>query len=142
MPEINYTVVIQVVNFLLLLFLLNVIVYKPVRNLLSKRREEMDTTALLTEEWKRKIENSSIAIEERIAAAKKEGVKERLSIRDSGLSHEKELVQDAFIKVEKEIESAMDEIRDKIGRARISLYDEIESLSLELAEKILGRPVG
>lgn len=139
MPEINYTVIIQIVNFILLLFLLNVIVYRPIKGVLSKRQEEIDSAAILTEEWTKKIESYSLEIEKKIGNAKKQGAKERLSIRDSGISHEKELFQDASLQVEREIDSARNEIREKIERARASLQGEIESFSKELAEKILGR---
>ncbi|MBN1907032.1 MAG: ATP synthase F0 subunit B [Deltaproteobacteria bacterium] len=139
MPEINYTVIIQIVNFILLLFLLNVIVYRPIKGVLSNRQEEIDSAAILTEEWTKKIESYSLEIEEKIGNAKKQGAKERLSIRNSGISHEKELFQDASLQVEREIDSARNEIREKIERARASLQGEIESFSKELAEKILGR---
>ncbi|NLD36158.1 MAG: ATP synthase F0 subunit B [Desulfatiglans sp.] len=139
MPEINYTVIIQIVNFILLLVLLNIIVYRPVRGLLIKRKQEEDSSILMTEEWKRKIENYSAEIEEKIDFARKQGIKERISIRDSGLSHEKELVQDASSQVEREIQSARNEIREKIERASASLQGEIDSFSIELAEKLLGR---
>jgi F-type H+-transporting ATPase subunit b len=142
MPEINYTVIIQVINFILLLFLLNIIFYRPIRGVLSKRQEEIDSTKMLTEERTKKIEKYTSEIEEKISLARKQGVKERMSIRDSGLSHEKDLIQDASLQVEREIDTARNEIREKIVRARSYLQGEIESLSKELAEKILGRTLG
>jgi F-type H+-transporting ATPase subunit b len=142
MPEINYTVIIQIVNFILLLFLLNIIVYRPIKWQLNKRQEEIDSDSLLTDEWKKKIESYSLEIEEKISLARKEGLKERMNIRDSGISYEKELVQDAGSQVEKEIEMARKEIREKIDQARASLQGELDSLSKELAEKILGRSIG
>ncbi|GEM_PF-1431537 len=142
MPEINYTVIIQVINFILLLLLLNIIFYRPVRGALSQRQKEIDSAAMLTEEWTKKIEKYSSEIEEKIGLARKQGIKERMGIRDSGLSHEKELVQEASLQVERELETARDDIREKIERARSYLHGEIDSISRELAEKILGRSLG
>lgn len=139
MPEINYTVLIQIVNFILLLFLLNIIIYRPVRGILNKRNEEMDSSLSLTNEWKRKIDNYSIELEERLDLARKHGIRERLEMRDSGLSHEKELFLSASSQIQRDINEAKNEIRDKIEKARTSLLGEIEGFSKELAEKILGR---
>ncbi len=140
MPEIiPFSILIQIVNFLLLLFLLNIIVYRPVRRILAKRKEEMDSSSDFTDERKRKIEKYSAEIEENIAATRKEGLKERLSIRDKGLAAEKELLHDAYSQVEESLERAKNEINQKIDSARVSLQNEMESFSRELAEKLLGR---
>jgi F-type H+-transporting ATPase subunit b len=40
MPD--YTLFIQIANFLLLLVLLNAILYRPIRRILKNRREELD----------------------------------------------------------------------------------------------------
>jgi F-type H+-transporting ATPase subunit b len=139
MPELNYTVFIQIVNFLLFIFLLNIIVYRPIKGILNKRKEGMDSSLSLIDEWKRKIEKYFIEIQEQTEIARKQGMKERISLRDSGLSSEKELLQGAYSQVDKEIEKAKKEIKGQIDKARIYLQGEIENYSREMAEKIIGR---
>lgn len=140
MPEfIPSSILIQIVNFLVLLFLLNIIVYKPIRGILNKRREEMESSSGMTDQWKRKIERYSDEIEENIDTTRKEGLKERVSLRNSGLAAEKELLQNAYSQVEEALENAKNEIKEKVNSARLSLQDEMEVFSHELAEKILGR---
>ena len=140
MPEIIFdSIIIQILNFLILLFLLNLIVYRPVRGILNKRKEEMDSSSNATDEWKRKIEKYSTDLEENIDSTRMEGLRERVGLRDKGLSTEKELLQDAYSQVEEALGKAKNEIKEKINNARISLQDEIESFSRELAEKLLGR---
>jgi F-type H+-transporting ATPase subunit b len=138
MPEINYTVIIQIINFLLLIFLLNIIVYRPIRGILNKRKTEMDSSSLLTDEWKRKIEKFAIEIDEKIDLARKQGMKELTHLRDSGLAHEKELVQDASSQVEKEVHKAKNEIKEKIDKARVTLQGEIDIYAREMVKKIMG----
>ena len=140
MPEFNsYSIVIQIINFLVLLFLLNIIVYKPIRGMLNKRREEMDSSLNMTDELKRKIEKYSTEVEENIDSTRKQGLKERVSLRNNGLASEKELLQNAYSQVEEALGKAKNEIKEKINSARVSLQQEMESFSRELAEKILGR---
>lgn len=140
MPEfIPSSILIQIINFLVLLFLLNIIVYKPIRGILNKRREEMDSSLNMTDEWKRKTEKYFNEIEENIDSTRKLGLKERINLRNNGLATEKELLEDAHSQVEKALEKAKNDIKEKINSARASLQDEMESFSHELAEKILGR---
>jgi F-type H+-transporting ATPase subunit b len=139
MPELNYTVFIQIVNFLLFIFLLNIIVYRPIKGILNKRKEGIDSSLSSIDEWKRKIEKYFIEIEEQTELARKQGLKERIILRDSGLSGEKELLQGAYSQVDREIEKAKNEIMVQIDKARVSLQEEIESYSIEMAEKIIGR---
>lgn len=140
MPDINhYLILIQIVNFLILLFLLNIIVYRPIRGILNRRKEDMDSTSNITDEWKMKIEKYSAEIEDNIYSTTKEGLKERSDLRNKGLSAEKELLQDAYSQVEEALVKAKNEITEKIKNARVSLQDEMDSFSRELAEKILGR---
>ena len=140
MPEfIPLSILIQIVNFLILLFFLNIIVYKPIRGMLNKRREEMDSSSNMTDDWKRKTEKYSTEIEINIESTRKQGLNERVSLRDNGLATEKELLQNAHSQVEEALGKAKNEITEKINSARVSLQDEMESFSHELAEKILGR---
>ena len=133
------SIIIQILNFLILLFLLNLIVYRPIRGILGKRKEEMDSSSNVTDEWMRKIEKYSTEIEENIDSTRREGLKERTNLRDKGLSTEKELLQGAYSQVEEALGKAKKEIKQKINNARDSLQDEIDSFSRELAEKLLGR---
>ena len=140
MPEANiFAVLFQIVNFLVLIFFLNIIVYKPIRGILNRRREEMESSSSMTDEWKRKIEKCSAEVEENIDSTRKQGLKERLGLRNNGLDAERELLQSAYSQVEEALENAKNEIKEKINNARVSLQDEMESFSIELAEKILGR---
>ena len=140
MPEFNpCSILIQIINFLVLLFFLNIIVYRPIRGILNKRKEEMDSSSRMTDELNRKIEKCSTEIEEHIDSTRKQGLKERLNFRNNGLDTEKELLLNAHSQVEEALEKAKSDIRDKISNARVSLQNEMEKFSYELAEKILGR---
>ena len=140
MPEFNpHSILIQMISFLVLLFFLNIIVYRPIRGMLKKRRDEIDSSANTTDELKRNIEKYSIEIEENVDSTRKIGLKERVNLRNNGLATEKELLQNAYSQVEEAIGKAKNDIKEKISSARVSLQHEMESFSHELAEKILGR---
>lgn len=139
MLNINYSLIVQMVNFVILLFLLNIIVYRPVRRILKKRKEEISSSEDSISDFTKKADRYSEEIEENVIATRKEGLKERSSLREEGLSAEKEMLQNAYAQVEEAIGKAKEEIRDKIDKAGASLREEMEAFSHELAEKILGR---
>ncbi len=141
MPDIDYSTLIQIGNFILLLLCLNIIVYRPVRGILNKRREEIELSEKFTNEWNKKTDVFSGEIEIYISETEEEGLKEKSHIKYQGLEMQKELLQDAASQVEERIESAKKDIREKITRARAILISESEIYSHELVEKILERGI-
>lgn len=140
MPGLDFIkLAIQVFDFLLLLFILNLVLYRPVRGILIRRKEEMSASLNLTNEWMRKTDKYSEEIEDNMVAMRKEGLKEKTDLRNKGLETEKELLEDAYTQVEEAAGKAKEEIREKINKARVSLQEEMEFFSRELAAKILGR---
>ncbi|RLB11358.1 MAG: ATPase, partial [Deltaproteobacteria bacterium] len=67
----DFTLLIQMANFLILLFLLNMFLYKPIRNILAKRNGEFEKLTRLIEEMRKQMEERQRRIEEALAQAKK-----------------------------------------------------------------------
>ena len=62
MLEIDYTVFIQVANFLVLLLLLNILLYKPIRGILAKRREQETALKNSTEDFQSQADQNEKSI--------------------------------------------------------------------------------
>ncbi|MFC1840773.1 hypothetical protein ACFL1N_14420 [Thermodesulfobacteriota bacterium] len=140
MPAFNLiSIVIQIVIFLLLLFLLNLIVYRPIRGILIRRKEEMSSSKDQANNWMKKAGEYSEEIEENMITLRNEGLKEKTDLRNKGLETENELLEDAYVRVEETAGKAKEEIKEKVNKARVSLQEEMEGFSHELASKILGR---
>jgi F-type H+-transporting ATPase subunit b len=141
MLKIDYTVIIQIVNFLVLLFLLNILLYRPIRKILGQRKEEIDSYEKMIGEYREKIGLDSKALEENMIGARREGYKVKEEFKGTGLEQEKALVQGAIGSSAEKIDKAKKEIEGQIIRVRQSLENEVSAFSKELAEKILGRSV-
>ena len=141
MLKIDYTVFIQIANFLVLLFILSIILYKPIRKILGQRKAEIDSFQTLIEELQAKFDKHTKELEENMVGARKEGYKEKENLKDAGVEVEKKTVQEALSSAEEKIGSAREEIERDAVNARQSLEDEIKLFSQELAEKILGRSI-
>lgn len=141
MLDIDHTLVIQIANFLFLLLLLNIIVYRPIRGIINKRKADMSSSEDITQTWRQKADKCSQEYEESILETRKQGLAQRENIRDEGIKEEREMLQVTYASAEEKIGEARKEIQDRIAHARQSLQMELEAFSRELAEKILGRGV-
>jgi F-type H+-transporting ATPase subunit b len=141
MLEINNTLIIQIINFLVLLFLLNIILYKPIRKILGQRQEEMSasegTIADLTDRSSRLNEE----LEQNTTAARKDGFKEKEDSKNEGRVEETKMVQNAVESVGEKVTKSREDTERNMAGLRQSLEKEVSLFSQELAEKVLGRSI-
>ena len=141
MLKVDYTLFIQIANFLFLLFLLNILLYRPIRKILGMRTEEMNSFQDAIGDFQNKSARYAIELEENMAEARKGGYKEKENLKGEGLAEEKGVLQEAISSTEGKIGKAKEEIGLKAVEARQSLENEVNLFSQELAEKILGRSI-
>ncbi|HDZ91359.1 MAG: hypothetical protein JRJ09_02470 [Deltaproteobacteria bacterium] len=141
MLDINSTLLIQIVNFLVLLFVLNLILFRPIRRVLAEREKEMNSRQKTIDEFQTRAQENEKGIEEGIVKARKEGYAEKEALKAQGLEEEKNILQEAGAGVEKKLGAAKKEMEAKIAATREALEAQIASFSEELAQKILGRSV-
>jgi len=141
MLSIDGTLILQIANFLVLLVVMNIILYKPIRGILAKREAEMASRQKTIDDYQGRVKDNEDAIESGMVSARKEGYLEKESLKGQGQEEEKGVLQEAGAAVERKLTAAKQEIETKITAARETLESEISGFSNELAEKILGRSV-
>jgi F-type H+-transporting ATPase subunit b len=139
MLEVDYTLIIQIANFLFLLFILNILLYKPIRQILSQRKEEIDSFVGMIGEFEDKSAQSKQALEENKAEATKEGLKEKETLKGEASEQEKGLLKEAASEASEKLDQARDEMASSLVSARQALEKDLGLFSKELAQKILGR---
>jgi len=141
MLNIDGTLIFQIANFLVLLFILNLILFKPIRKILSQREEEMNSRLKAIVEYQGRAEQSEKDIEEGKVLARKEGYTAKETLKSQGLEEEKGILQEAGSAVEQKLDAAKKEIEAKVAAAKEALEGQIAGFSEELAQKILGRSI-
>ena len=141
MLQIDYTLFIQIANFLILLLVLNIFLFKPIRGILKKRNEETSQLENVIEDFRDKAEQNEKGLEKNKILAQKEGQTEKGNLKAKGLEQEKGILQEAGASAETRIGKAKEEMEVKIAEVRKALEVQITQFSGELAEKILGRSV-
>jgi F-type H+-transporting ATPase subunit b len=141
MLSIDYTLIIQIANFLFLLFILNILLYKPIRQILRQRKEEIDSFVGMIGEFVHKSDQSKKTLEENKVEAKKEGLKEKEALKSEGSDQERNMLSGATSEASEKVDQAREEIAASLVSARQTLEKEVALFSRELAQKILGRSV-
>ena len=141
MLEFNFTLFVQIANFLVLLFLLNIIVYKPIRKIMSQRQEEMSASEKLIADLLDRYSRLSEQLDQNMAAARKDGFKEKEDCKNKGRDEESKMVQSAIDSVGEKISKTREDIERNMAGLRQTLDKEVSIFSQELAEKVLGRSI-
>jgi F-type H+-transporting ATPase subunit b len=137
MPD--YTLFLQLANFLFLLFILNIILYRPVRQILGKRKAEVDGLQHSVSELEGKASRFAGELQESMVKARKTGYEEKETLKKQGLEEEKAVLKEAAAASGERMGRARVETEKKLLEARGALEKELSLFSKELAEKILGR---
>ena len=81
MISIDFTIVIQFINFFLLIFLLNLVLFRPLRKLLEERRATIEGGHGRAQELESQIEEKMARYQERLQEARSKGAQERATMR-------------------------------------------------------------
>ena len=136
----DITLFIQIVNMVVLMFLLNGVLYKPIKNILKERSERLRGM----QENISKFEKNAKLRQEEVDAkmAKASGQGERLLWIRRGLRHRPQAMP-SLKAIRAEADSAKEaklaELRAQIESARTSLRSNLEGFAADMASKILGR---
>lgn len=137
----DITLVIQMINFLILLFVLNLILFRPIRKIIKERNGIVENfnsdIASLTDEAQASME----AFEEKVLEARKEGMGKVQSMKDEGERAEVELIEATTQEVQAKIEEARKKVASDIQDARTELQKQVQTFSVAVTEKILGRSI-
>jgi F-type H+-transporting ATPase subunit b len=129
----------QIINFLLLVFLLNVVLFRPIRNALKDRQAKLlaqETEINILTDKGRSLEDE---IKEELAAARRDGAGARESLKQEGVQAEATLLEEVKRQAELEWATVEKKIKADMAKARKSLQTQTQSFAQLLATKILGR---
>ena len=137
----DWSTLIQVVNFIFLIFILNIILYKPIRNVLIQRKEKIVGLEEGIEAFDRDALEKEDAFASGIKDARAEGFKEKEALLTVAAEEEKKIIE----KINKKAQADLAEVRKKVAKdaeeAKTSLLLEIDGFANAIGEKILGRAV-
>jgi len=141
MISIDQSLFYQIVNFLLLMILLNIILYRPIRTVLKQRAEKVTSLTEEAQKAREEMIRREREYQEALQQARKEGFEQKNLYKLQGQEEEKRILEETNRRLEAELAQKRKKIAEEVEEARKKLSGEITSFSREIAQKILGRTI-
>lgn len=139
MISLNWTLILQFINFIVLLYLLNRILFRPLRAVMEKRRETVEGSHAHARDLQADIDDKMNRYQQQLAEAKKLANDERAQLKKLAGEEESKMIATA----QSNASARMDQIREQVGkesvRANQTLKEQSATLAQQIATKILGR---
>jgi F-type H+-transporting ATPase subunit b len=141
MIDLNYTMLIQMINFLVLIFILNLLLYKPITKIIDERIKKIEDSKSEVDSLDEKAELKIADYEEKMRQARQEAMSQRNEVRDEGEEAGKTIIEGARGEISTMIEGFKVTLASEREAARNVLRDQAKKIAVEISEKVLGRGV-
>ena len=141
MIDINYTTLVQLANFIVLLLALNFILFRPIRQVMQERHQlvsgAFSDAKAAQDRMQSLLEQYNVLLTE----AKQKSTAVYNTIYQQGLDAQRDMIAAERAKAGELMDKARAEIASASGIARADLKQEAGRLSKDIATKLLGRAV-
>lgn len=139
--SINETLIIQMVSFLIFMFTMNIVMFRPLNRVMKKRKEYMEGLKQDATDSDQGVENLMEQMEKHESAARQEATVLKKELEESGKSEAAGVYADIRSEISKIKADTEKEVENQIGIARKNLGKESEHLVIRIMENVLNRRV-
>ncbi len=137
MIELNITLFIQLVNFLILLALLNVVIYKPIRGIVKQRQAKMSNDLNEVERFNEQAQAKLADYQAALDQARREAGDVRESQKKEGVAEEKDILAAASQEGSQMLNAAREDIEAQSQEARKALNQQVKKYAKLVTDKVL-----
>ena len=139
--NLNATLIIQVISFLILVWLLVKILYRPFLNFLDKRSQKVHNMLQEARESQQRTEDNFKDSKARLKQTKEEILKLRERAEKQSEEHRQKVLQEAEEEAKHIIARSKEDIDRRIREVKRDIKKEIGNFSVSIAEKILDKEI-
>jgi F-type H+-transporting ATPase subunit b len=139
--DIDLTVVVQFVLFLVTFLIANRWLFQPYLRLRERRRAGIDGARAEAERMTAQADAKLADYEKQLAMARDRANEEGRKVRGEAAAHEREVTDQARASAQKAINEAQATMRRETDAARGQLMPQAEAIARAIASKLLGREV-
>jgi F-type H+-transporting ATPase subunit b len=136
---INATLFHQLIAFLIFLFIINRIMFRPLRSVMAERNSVIDKIKLDTANAGDTLERLNEELKERESQVRKEALRVQLELEEKGSQQSAEILKSTLQEIELLKNKNEASVKAQIMEARKHLQKESETLAMNIMEKLLGR---
>lgn len=141
MLEFNATILAQIVDFIILLIFLRLVVYKPLCKLLANRSDHIANSIAAAEQERQEAEQLKAGYEAEMRRAREQAQEIVQKATRAGEDQALQIVSNAKNEAEKLKENAHAEIEREKQKAVAELRDQVATLSVLVAGKIINKTI-
>ena len=141
MVSVDSSLLIQIVNFLFLIWALNVILYKPIRKILLKRKVFVSDLEEGIKTADGDAQEKEQAFSEGIRAARTDAVEKKKAMLEEAAQEEMAIVEKINSKAQADLAEVKAKITEEANSVRESLQAELDTFASAIGQKILGRAI-
>ncbi len=137
--SINETVFVQLISFLIFLFIMNRVMFRPLRDTMLKRDHHVKQIQDDISHQENQLQTLKNNIKERESRVRSEALEMRKKLEDSGSQEAAAIISTTRQEIEVLRKKSAQDVDSKLSEARKSLKQESEGLVSDVMEKVLDR---
>jgi F-type H+-transporting ATPase subunit b len=141
MIKLDWTILIQMINFIILIWALNYVAYRPIRGVLARRKEKIEGLQSGIARFESDSRERASSLDAGLREAREKGIKMKEALEEKARQEEKQMIE----RITEKAVQDLDEIKTRVARetmeVRTSLQSQIEFFANEISRKILGRTI-
>ena len=141
MVSVDTSLFIQIVNFIFLIWALNVILYKPIRNMLLKRKDKISGLEQGIEISESDANEKEEAFSAGVKSARADGLEKKKSMLEEAAQEEMAIIQKINLKAQADLAEVKAKIAAEAETTREALQAELDTFANAIGQKILGRAI-
>jgi len=139
--EFNATLLAQIFDFIILLIFLRLVVYKPLMKLLSDRTEHIEKNIAVAEQERQEAEQLKAGYEAEMRQSREKANEIIQKATKAGEDQAAEIIESAKNEASRMRETALADIEREKQKAMAELRDQVASLSVLVAGKIINQKI-
>ena len=141
MIKIDGSLIMQIINFLFLIWILNILLYRPIRGILKQRQERISGLETNIETADKDVTDKEVSYAKGIKEARAKGMKEKEALIAAASEEEQAIIEKINQKGQQDLAEVREKVTKETESARAALGQEIDAFANMIGEKILGRAV-
>ncbi len=141
MISVDVSLLIQIANFLFLIWVLNIILYRPIRGIIRQRKERFETLEQGISSSHRNAEEKKASFIQGIRDARARGMREKEALIEAAQEEEKKILESLNQKAQADLARMREKISQEAETVRKALEKEVDTFAEAISQKILGRAV-
>lgn len=139
MVSVDVSIVVQIVNFLLLIWILNMVLYKPIRKILLERKAKVNGLETRIDDSAQQVDAKEKAYADGVRAARAAGQKEKEAMMQAAAEEEKTIIDKINAEAQADLKAVKAKIAQEMDDVKSALEKEVDAFADAIGQKILGR---